>query len=145
MKHYKINLCHHVNYVRYIFNQSQVCFWSFFWSNQIQVWIHHCMKFNVFKCSDEWHDFLWLQKLKCKWCLLNFYNLACDDEWLIIWRWCKTSLCMSEKCVDFFNTFLFKVSLIEEQSLNYNDQTADNIICFKVIKHKWVNVVQKRC
>ena len=50
---------------------------------------------------------------------------------------------MSEKCVDFFNTFLFKASLIEEQSLNYNDQTADNMICFKVIEHKQVDVVQK--
>ncbi len=43
---------------------------------------------------------------------------------------------MSERCVDLFDMFLFKASLVEEQSLNYSDQTADNMICFKVIEHK---------
>jgi len=131
--------------IKYIFDRSQAHFWSLFQSDQIQVWTHHCMKFNVFKCSDEWHDFLWLWKLKCKWCSLNLYNLTCDDKWLIIWKWCRTSLCMSERCVDFFDMFLFRTSLVEEQSLNYSNQTTDNMICFKVIEHKQVDVVQKWC
>jgi hypothetical protein len=50
---------------------------------------------------------------------------------------------MSERCVDLFNVSLFKASFVKEQSLNYNDQTADNMICFKVIEHKQVDVVQK--
>ena len=128
--------------IKYIFDQSQAHFQDLSWSDQIQVWTHH---YNIFKCSDEWHDFLWLWKLRRRWCSLNLYNFACDDEWLIIWKWCRTNLCMSERCVDLFNAFLFKASLVEEQSLNYNDQTADNRIWFKVIEHKWVDVVQKRC
>ena len=43
---------------------------------------------------------------------------------------------MSERCVDLFNMFLFKASLVEKQSLNYSNQTVDNMICFKVIEHK---------
>ncbi len=43
---------------------------------------------------------------------------------------------MSKKSVYLFNMSLFKASLVEKQSLNYSDQTADNIICFKVIEHK---------
>ncbi len=50
---------------------------------------------------------------------------------------------MSERCVDFFDMFLFRTFLVEEQSLNYSNQTTNNMIYFKVIEHKQVDVVQK--
>ncbi len=131
--------------IKYIFDRSQAHFQSLSWSDQIQVWINHCMKFNIFKCSDEWHDFLWLQKLRCKWCSLNLYNLVYDDEWLIIWRWCRISLCVSERCVDLFDASLFKASSVVKHSLNYSNWNVENLICFEVIKHKWVDLVQKWC